>query len=154
MITISWDERSHTIRDVDPEDSWDRGDTRTDVSNVTAKYSDEQAPEYNDWGNNHRVDLDVVPGDVVFATMVQYNTGDTFGHSAGGETEVLGVFKDYKDAISLQIMAENFERSPKDPKIEYNKFQFEFQGRMIHVGWTGYFESLDSVWVATLTVQA
>lgn len=116
--------------------SW-RGATGGAVTNVIAFIEETAHPYY---GDSHGKDLDVRPGDVVYAVVASYTTGDTFGRE-GGQAKVLDFFLDADEAERL------LEAAKAD-----NDYNFEFEGTTYYRPWVGYFEQLDrlEVWACSI----
>lgn len=90
-------------------------------------------------------------GEDVFVVWYEYSTGDSFGHSTRGSTDVAGVFKDLESAKSLKKAIENH-------KEEEGSFSFEHttpDGQKIELcaSWTGYFEHLENVHIECVEVS-
>jgi hypothetical protein len=89
-------------------------------------------------------------GQVVFAVIVVYSSGDSFG-SSSGNTDVAGVYNTAETAYKVRslIMYDN-ENNQRD--FDYLKIEGEPD---IYPGtWKGYFESLDSVRIETVLISA
>lgn len=116
--------------------SW-RGATGGAVTNVIA-FIEADAKSY--YGDSHGKDLDVRPGDVVYAVVASYTTGDTFGRE-GGQAKVLDFFQDPDQAERLRDVAK-----------ENEAYNFDFEGETYYAPWIGYFENLDKleVWACSI----
>lgn len=119
-----------------------RGETSGHLTNVIAAVEDERRYSY---GDGHVKDLDVNPGDTVYAVVVVYETGDSFGRD-GGQTKVLDVFTDAEEAAALAQKATEHD-SNKDG------YGFQHNGVDYYTPWCGYFESLDSIDVWDVQVR-
>jgi hypothetical protein len=84
---------------------------------------------------------------VVWAT---YSTGDSFGRSHGGSSEVFGIFTDIKSATELRDALSDFNTRGKSSRLEITTS--DGQKFTDYVPWTGYFESLDAVDIDVVTV--
>lgn len=88
------------------------------------------------WGlywNTVEVDFTPVPGMTVWAVVVRYSTGSTFGHETGKGT-VPAICDSEKKALAIQKM------------IEENKWNN-------YAPWVGYFETLESVHVEECVIR-
>lgn len=116
-----------------------RGATGGRVSNVIAFVVDEPQHYY---GDSHGKDLDVGPGDTVYAVVAGYTTGDTFGRE-GGQAKVLDFFTDPDKANRLCAVAQD--------TVDYS---FNFEGERYSAAWVGYFERLDTMEVWECIVRS
>lgn len=93
---------------------------------------------------------DIPAGEDAWVVWAEYSSGDSFGHSTRGYTEVIGIFRkqDYDSAESLQRSIEIANRE-HDRRRDSNGYRFETpDGQVFESGfapWYGYFDSLDSV---------
>lgn len=76
----------YVIRDIDPDDSWDAGETGLEVHGVKVTRTDQ------DYGWK----IDAEPGDSIVVLVEHYSDGCTFGSSQ--YAEVKGVFKTMQEA--------------------------------------------------------
>ena len=133
QVVVSAETESWTTREVDPNDSWDVGDTDGRVSNVVAFI--ERAHGY--YGDSHGKDIpDAKIGDTVYAVVADYSSGCTFGRS-GGHAQVLDFFTTGDEAMDLAVAARNLKSS--------DGYGFAHNGVEYYTHWLGYFESLNSV---------
>jgi hypothetical protein len=92
---------------------------------------------------------DLKPGDMVYAVVVDYKSGDTFGQQ-GGYAQIMDVFGTFEEAEGLyrECMALNEARS-------YTRITqgIEFQGKHYYVAWDGFFESVNSMEVWHLVIR-
>lgn len=119
-----------------------RGETGGAVTNVVAYL---ESAERSYYGDGHGKEIEGAKrGDTVYAVVVEYTTGDTFGRD-GGQSKVLDVFTDPKEAADLAQRAEDHDYST-------DGFGFEHNGVDYYTPWCGYFESLDKieVWEAQI----
>jgi hypothetical protein len=143
MIVIDWQEREYQVEDGEDSDepySY-RGETDKEVWGFSAKYVEKGAKPHYGMSSTGAFECDAKPGDVVFAVVVRYATGDTFGRD-GGQTTVMDVFTDAHKATGLYQACQ----SEKD-------FSLTFEGKQYYVAWNGYFETLESVDIQTLVVR-
>jgi hypothetical protein len=115
-----------------------RGATGGRVSNVVAFVEGEAHPYY---GDSHGKELDALPGDVVYAVVADYSTGDTFGRE-GGQAKVVDFFLDSDQADRLREVAAHTQ-----------DYRFEFEGETYYAPWVGYFEHLNSVEIWACTIR-
>lgn len=143
MINVLWGEHSYQSEpgeDTDEPYSW-RGVERTEIDDVEAVYSEGE-------GNPHRgmirpgaFTCEAKPGDTVYAVIVRYSTGDTFGREEGLAI-CLDVFSDKERAEELAQAAQDTD-----------EFRMTVNDVEYYVSWVGYFESLEDVSVETLVVR-
>ncbi|AVD99299.1 hypothetical protein SEA_BILLNYE_116 [Streptomyces phage BillNye] len=143
MINVVWGEYSYQSEpgeDTDEPYSW-RGVETTEISDVEAVYSKGE-------GNPHRgmirpgaFSCEAEPGDTVYAVIVRYSTGDTFGREEGLAI-CLDVFTDADKAEELAKAAR-----------EVDEFRMTVNGVEYYVSWVGYFEHLEDVVVEELVVR-
>lgn len=139
-IVVSAETETWTTRQADPNDEWDRDDTVGRVTGVSA-YVDTRDNSY--YGDSLARDLDVRPGDTVYAVVVGYTSGDTFG-SDGGHAKVMDIFTTRAEAEALCAHLKTYE--------DKGDFSAEYNGVEYNHPWVGYFELLDSleVWDASV----
>ncbi len=120
-----------------------RGETGGSVTNVVA-YLEETERQY--YGDGHgKVIEGAAPGDTVYAVVVEYTTGDTFGRD-GGQSKVLDVFTDAAEAAALAQRAE-------EHNYNTDGFGFTHNGVDYYTPWCGYFESLDKIEVWDIQIR-
>jgi hypothetical protein len=134
------------------EDYWDGeqyGDWREEYSYEGLEvFASEQSGQLGFYTKEIKTDFEPQAGQVVFPVIVQYGTGNSFGHSSGN-IEVVAVYADPEKASRL-----------RDKIAEYKsgsgyQSSFDFEGETIYTyNWTGYFESLERVFVETELVKA
>jgi hypothetical protein len=118
-----------------------RGATGGRVTNVIA-YIDSETHTY--YGESAGKDIPKAKvGDIVYAVVADYSTGDTFGRD-GGHSQVLDFFTD--PDVADQLLAAALRDGD-------NRFSFEFEGRSYSKSWAGYFESLNNLEVWACTVR-
>lgn len=135
-------------RPADPSDKWDHGDTRGQVDNVYAELA--SAPESSSWYSKELVkDLgDVKPGDSVYAVVVDYESGDTFGRW-GGYAQIMDVFSTLEEAEGLyRECVAHAEQTVK--RIAQG---VEYAGKSYYVAWDGHFESVNDIEVWHLVIR-
>jgi hypothetical protein len=138
-IGVNAETSVYTVREPDPTDSWDNGDTAGCVENVSAYVTDN--PE-GDMYSYIIKDLPVSPGKKVWAVVVDYESGSTFGRD-GGYAQVLDVFAEEWQAYALRQVA----------LAHGNGSRLTYDGKEYHASWLGYFESLQSIDVWELVVR-
>jgi len=143
MIDVIWSEyvyQTEEGEDTDEPYSW-RGTTNTEASDFEAVYSEGDGKPYRGMVRPGPFSCEAKPGDTVYAVIVRYSTGDTFGRE-DGQTVCLDVFLDKSRAEEL---AEAAQRA--------DEFRMTVNDVEYYVGWVGYFESLEDVSVETLVVR-
>lgn len=98
------------------------------------------------------VEVNFVPefDKVVWAVVVEYSSGDTFGHSSGNTT-VVGV---YDDGVVASLVKGLIEEDYKDNHSGYGAIQVPGHQEIYSGTWKGYFESLENVHVERLHIEA
>lgn len=95
--------------------------------------------------------LDITIGDPCYVVWVEWSSGDSFGSGYRNNSDAVAVFKTYEDADDLKNRIER--RSENDPyMIKYTAKD----GQEIDIyagGWTGYFETLESVNIEHVIMQ-
>lgn len=150
-VVVSAETENWVAREPDPNDSWDNGDTGGRVSNVFAFVTDLRSPQY---GASHGKDLDVQPGDTVYAVVADYESGCTFGRD-GGHAQVLDVFTTGTEAKALAeaAMKPDTTETRWGEKVKVCGYNFTHDGVEYSRAWVGYFEDLQSLDVWQLTVK-
>jgi hypothetical protein len=128
-------------RESDPDDRWDRDDTTFVLTRIRVEPSDE--PQANNvWGYDRVFDFSV-PDDVtkVYLVYAEYGTGDTFGNDDGQ----IVAFEAFTEEFQADYLAERLRVAtgfslPNDHGDDY------------YIPWTGYFETLNEVRVAELSL--
>ena len=136
-------------RKPDKTDEWDRGDTDGRVENVWAELVlDKKA---NNWYNSELTKEldDVKPGDTVYAVVVDYASGDTFGRS-GGYAQIMDVFKTFEEAEGLYRECTAHQELGRERPITQG---VSYGGQDYYVAWDGFFESVNSMEVWHLVVR-
>lgn len=105
----------------------------------------------------------VEKGDWVYAVIVTYTTGNTFGSNSGNQafaallTEADKAFN-LAEAIKAHermINSREWRSKPYSERGWENESYLEFEGERYYTGtWTGYFESIDTVDVTRVAVGA
>ena len=144
LLNIEVDVNRWSTGGYDPDDRWSRDSTDGEIRNVYCIGGESGGNSY--WQEAFNLDVDF--GDEVFAVVVEYDTGDTFGND-GCQTEVMDVFAFEEEAIALR----NFLNSvPKSHDKTYEFYEY-FNGKKYHIPWRGYFESLTYIHIFPLTVR-
>jgi hypothetical protein len=146
-VVVTTELENHVTRRSDPDDRWDIGDEEGCVSNVIA-YETEELQNY--YGDSFGKELDVEVGGIVYAVVVDYSSGCTFGRT-GAQGKVLDVFTDPKEAEALAEAAlkpDGYRKDWGDRQVPTFDFSFEHNGQEYYRDWVGYFEDLQdlSVW--------
>lgn len=131
------------------EDYWDGeqyGDWREEYSyEGISMFKNPQDGAIGMYTNSREVDFEPQVGQVVFPVIVQYGSGNSFGHSSGN-IEVVAVYDDPEKANRLRDAIESYDGYGSS---------FDFEGQTIYTyNWTGYFENLERVFVETELVRA
>jgi hypothetical protein len=130
MIVVSAETEIHSVREADPNDPWDSGDTSGSVTNVIAFIDPHDGHHY---GSSKAKPMAVPFGATVYAVVADYSTGDTFGTS-GGHAQVLDFFITVEEAEGLLEAAK-----------AGGDYGFTCNGVTYSRSWVGYFENLNSL---------
>lgn len=99
------------------------------------------------------VDFEVSEGDIVYIVWAEWSSGDSFGRSDSGQSEVVHIFKDADLAFEcLEILKKN--QSKHDPYLGREVSFKTDSGKEINYyrPWFGYFESLSGIHLETSKV--
>jgi len=140
------------VKSYTTEDYWDGeayGDWR-----VTKEYSGASVHLTRDGEIGYRLDEVEVPFEpkadqVVWVVVVEYSTGNTFGHESGA-THVVGV---YDDGVVASIVKGKIEDDYKNNYRGSNEIKVEGQPDIYTYTWKGYFESLENVHVERVHIN-
>ena len=94
--------------------------------------------------------FEVKAGENALVVWVEWSSGDSFGHGTNSCVEVIGMFKDLDSAVNLKKQISEHS----DGKVASYKFTTP-DGQIFESGfasWHGYFETLESVNIDTVTV--
>jgi hypothetical protein len=87
-------------------------------------------------------DMNVEEGDVIYAVVADYNSGNTYNGVGPGYAQVLDVFTRHSEAMDLAITAKHQECRC-----------FTHNDKDYYADWIGYFEELNSMSVWRLIVK-
>jgi hypothetical protein len=150
MIQIIVDTSEYETSEPDPEDSWDRANTATELKNVSAIVITKRVEVgYRGWYGNDTFDVDANSGDLVYAVIARYSTGDTFGND-DGRVAVMDVFSNVEEAATLTEALECSERAKDSAVVD---FELKHGEREYYLPWVGYFEQLENVDVHAVRVS-
>lgn len=146
-IVVTTEVENHVTRVADSDDQWDIGDEEGSVTNVIA-YETEELQNY--YGDSFGKEMDVEVGGTVYAVVVDYSSGCTFGRT-GAQGKVLDVFTDPKEAEDLANAAlkpDGYREEWGGRKVAKYDYSFKHNGQEYYRAWVGYFEDLQdlSVW--------
>jgi hypothetical protein len=130
--------RWHTS-ETDPNDSWDRPNSKTEWSLINTSISLDRDNTYS-YPNGRNHDIEFKPNKLVskyYCVYAIYSTGDSFGHDASAYLETLEVFLSRQEALDFIEALSNV-----------SKYEFIYKDKKYYIPWTGYFESLDSLEIA------
>lgn len=146
-IVVSAETVTHVTRSGDINDPWDADDTDGYIENVVAYVEN---PDINVWnyGSSLGKEMDIDAGDTVYAVVVNYRTGNTFG-TDGCNASVLDVFDsaDMAEGLISAALADDGDEG------RYGRYSFTYEGKEYSRCWEGYFESLNSIDVWQLIVR-
>lgn len=86
---------------------------------------------------------------VVWVVIVEYSSGDTFGHSSGNTT-VVGV---YDDGVVASIVKGKIEDDYRDKRNSFDEIRIEGHPDIYTYQWKGYFESLENIHVERVHIN-
>ena len=100
--------------------------------------------------------LQVKPGDKVFVVWLEYSSGDSFGHADRKYIETPAIFNNHEDAENLKKLIEDKKedldwRNENANHVLYNSN--DGQKLNFYASWTGYFDSLDNVYIEEVTMS-
>lgn len=133
------------------EDYWDGeqyGDWREEYSyEGLAVYKSSLQGEFGVYTRSIDTDFEPEVGQVVYPVVVLFGTGNSFGNSSGN-VHIVGVYDNQDKAERLRKAIQDTYSSGREPS-------FDFEGENINAyTWTGYFESLENVFVESEIVRA
>lgn len=144
ILYVELDTRRTFTRTPDGNDSWDIGDTTTEIEYLGLRSFDWS---YDNRTTRSRINTqdDIKTGDTVAVVVLRYTTGCTFGTQTWN-AEVLDAFLNPKDAVGL---CDALVKAHK--KGEYT---VTYNGKEYYAGaWTGYFESINDIEIREVIVQ-
>lgn len=143
-LYVELDTNTTYTRRPDPEDSWDIGNTHTDVTYLGLRVAD-WSYESRDFRNTIETVDQFNSGDHAYVVLVRYTTGCTFGFREY-LPEVMNAFLELKDAESLCDLIESAYKS--------NEYTIHHKNKEYYVGsWIGYFESLNDIEIREVFVK-
>lgn len=145
-VIIEVEERQYQTSEPDPDDSWDRGTTATEITNVRAVEAEEEYASYR----TVIADLPVESGDTVYAVIVRYSTGDTFGNDTG-QYRVMDVFATEDEAQELSKAVLDQTRNAHNDRLV--PYELTHNDKTYYTDWFGYFEQFESVGVHCVKVN-
>lgn len=106
------------------------------------------------------VNFDLTKVSRVFAVVVRYSTGDTFGHSYGHHY-FEGIYKSEDEAIKIAESIKAYDRyNDKNRKDKSEYWQYKELKKLsskpcdyVYLPWAGYFERLEDVELHELSLQ-
>jgi hypothetical protein len=105
--------------------------------------------EFGYSSNSVEVGFEPKADQVVWAVIVEYSSGDTFGHSSGNTT-VVGV---YDDGVVASIVKGMIEDDYKNNYDSYQELKVEGHPDIYTYTWKGYFESLENIHVERVHIN-
>lgn len=129
-----------------PDVEWgNRESTDGAVTEVEAWLVSDEAKA--SWYGDPILDVDAGVGDTVYAVVVDYSTGDTFGRD-GGYYQVLDAFTDPTDAYKLRDLAKEYEAGGQRFARDLT-----YKDKSYYASWIGYFEYTNDikVWECEVT---
>ena len=100
-----------------------------------------------DMPGTETITADCKVGDDVYVLWAIWSTGDSFGFAEGGQSEVIGVFKNEKLANdNKRLLNDATHGIVKIVTDDGSKFEY-------YIPWGGYFENLDEIKVEKRTIK-
>jgi len=140
-VKIVVETSSYNIGGEDPDDSWSRDSTHGQVDNVYAVQTTDALQD--SYYSNPVKEFDVDLGDNVYAVVVDYESGDTFGRD-GGYYQVVDAFDNTEDADVLLALTRAYDTDNGGRNRGYTNV-LEYKGVQYYAGWKGYFECTQSI---------
>jgi hypothetical protein len=138
-LRYTYFEESWCVRDKDPEDSWDAGDTQKDWS-LNSVYLvndlDSFSKKHGYYSSDVPIDFEPKINQVVYCVVVRYKTGCTFGSVYGCGT--------------VAAIYDSKERANKAVEEINNK---TFESPQGYCEWVGYFERLEDCFVELKEIE-
>ncbi len=126
-------------------DSWSRDSTSTTWDFDRIVFYPQGCTE------RYPLDFDASPGEVLYAVVAVWSTGDSFGHDSGAGMEIICVYKTREKAEALKTKIESLEYDNNG--YGKNGLTYETESGAVvkdgFVAWAGYFERLDYVTIVT-----
>lgn len=140
----------HVLQAPSPDDDWDHGSHEYELVSLSFSLT---AP-----GEPIGIEFEPRPGQEVYAVVLSYGDGDTFGHTDGLHV-LMGVFDDANvaDALVHQLQNPPAPRPRKRPKgngASLEVYRVEFKGREYTRHWVGYFSNFNSLDVRPLVLDS
>ena len=132
--------RYETVREPYPDDSWDNGDDRYNLSDIHV-YTN---------GSYSEFEVEAGVGEKVHVVYVSYGTGNTFG-TTSSEVEILDVFDRLEDAEALVSAVHRFNDGDSQGRIR--EYSFEHNGKTYYANWVGYFENFEDIDIIHAAIQ-
>lgn len=132
---------THSYRSDEPYGDW--SETYDFSVGSTARITDKDS-----WSNHTETyEGELNSGDVIYAIIAHYSTGDSFGGSDGGSVEICSLHKDVEVAkTNLAILNADNDKYSATIKLDDGTETSAYRP------WNGYFESLDSIEIYPLIV--
>lgn len=146
LIKILVSSHCEETSEADPNDDWDRPDTRTYHEVLGARLT----RDTGEYVEGLRGSLQA--GEKIYALIAIYSTGDSFGHDEDYGFEVVNIFRTKEAA---DYARKTLDEAP-DNGYDFKPVQYlNTDGDLIdyHRPWTGYFERLTSLEVYELEVE-
>lgn len=149
-LYIDYESYTTVTNRADPDDEWGADDTSTDHYVNGLSLTRKNSHEYCYYPG------EVNKGDTLYLIYAIWSTGDSFHHDTRGCIDFVAVYKDKATANLVAHVLENHKHED-DRHGKYNWTanimldngeEFKY-----HVGWLGYFENLDEIYVEEYTVR-
>lgn len=139
---------SLTTRDYWDGEQYGEWETQYQYNGCNVCLAEEARGRIGVWTQSVDVDFEPKVGQIVFPIIVQYGSGDSFGHSSGNTT-IAAVVDTPEKAMAVR------DAIYHDSEKNGSSFaSIEVEGLSIYPGsWKGYFENLEAVIVETETVR-
>ena len=144
-LAVHYKTREYVTRERNPDDQWDRDDTRSEHTMQFISIAREGS-----W-NTISYPGEVKPGDKVYLLFAVYSTGDSFGHDEDRSVELISVHKDLNCAKYNYKVLEGVDKDNYASSVVLS--QDDGSTWKMSPPWCGYFESLSYLKVGGFTVQ-
>lgn len=142
----------YITEEADPNDSWDRPNTATEINSVRVVKTDKELPDDYRYQSS---DVFEVSDDakLVYVVIARYSTGDTFGNDDGHYAVFDVLTEEWQVSALMSKILDTVPGWTPDGKVN-TKYEFEYNDKTHIVPWSGYFESFEDVEVHEVTIGA
>ena len=120
-LAVHYKTREYVTRERNPDDQWDRDDTRSEHTMQFISIAREGS-----W-NTISYPGEVKPGDKVYLLFAVYSTGDSFGHDEDRSVELISVHKDLNYAKYNYKLLEGADKDNYSSSVRSEEHTSELQ---------------------------